>query len=178
MFKLTKNSKQQQFFFIYPITQGMKNPKIAWPTWPTRPILFCGAYFPIQFNSIEKSVCDPKKNRDPSSTLNNYFIRKKMYQCSICTAGSTVCSLDVNQKCHVHIYAHVVLPQHAVKCQKHAFYAQQGSICLSKCSSGCVHRENATCRCTKSPIRLQVQKKNHNRGRYFWRCKACELFQW
>ena len=119
----------------------------------------------------------------------NYFnILKRekktvMYQCSYCTAGSAFCSHDVNQKCTKcgvytpHICTQCILSIYIIP--KTCFLCtQRDHICLSKCLGGCIQRVQIKCKCTKGPIRLRVQKQNHNNGRYFWTCHDCTFFQW
>ena len=106
-----------------------------------------------------------------------------MHQCSLCTAGSSYCSTDsVCIKCDtlkVHmcrrcaVSACGIIPKMCVSCTK------RPHLCLSKCLSGCIFKENPTCRCNKGgPKRLQVKKDNKNKDRFYWSCEQCKFFEW
>ena len=106
-----------------------------------------------------------------------------MYQCSICTEGSSFCSLDSSKKCTVcrqytpHICSRCIIQASGVMPTKCYLCTTREHTCLSKCLGGCILQERPKCKCGH-PIRLQVKKQNKNHGRYFWSCRDCNFFEW
>jgi len=111
--------------------------------------------------------------------------KKEMYQCSMCTAGSSFCSLDINKLC---VTCGIQVPHMCARCIRRACgimpatchrCTRRDHVCLSKCAGGCIRRKKPTCHCsTKDPVRLQVQKQCENKGRFFWTCRECDFFKW
>ena len=106
-----------------------------------------------------------------------------MFQCSMCTGGCALCSLDPDNKCTTcrkntpHICQRCIIQASGVMPTTCYLCTPRGHICLSRCSGGCILRERPKCQCGH-PIRLQVQKQNNNHGRYFWSCRDCNFFEW
>ena len=98
-----------------------------------------------------------------------------MHRCSGCTEASGC--VEVHPKCTrcdntVHVCARCDPVDTCVQCTK------RPHICLSKCIRGCIHKKTPVCNCGSTPRRLQVQKDNQNKGRYFWSCHECTFFEW
>ena len=98
-----------------------------------------------------------------------------MHRCSGCT-GCFDCK-DVHPKCTrcdntVHVCARCDPVDTCVQCTK------RPHICLSKCIRGCIYKKAHACNCSTPPRRFQVQKEGPNKGRYFWSCRVCALFEW
>ena len=106
-----------------------------------------------------------------------------MFLCSMCTAGSSSCSLNKNLLC---IKCNENVPhlcdmcigtwidiETCVRCTK------RPHMCLSKCLRKCIYKDRAKCKCVvNNTIRFQSQKDNSNRGRFFWSCFDCRFFEW
>ena len=109
----------------------------------------------------------PDKNQKPTIV---------MFQCSLCTAGSSFCSLDPDKTCAA---CGIYTPHICSMCISEASGVMPKTCYLCK-ARGHIRRENSkpTCQCTKGPIRLQVIKKGNNKGKYFWTCRDCNMFQW
>ena len=112
--------------------------------------------------------------------------KKKLYQCSHCTAGSVFTSVLPEQTCSkckqvpVHMCSRCGVefksnPKTCYLCM------ERPHICLSKCRKGCVKRPSITCPlkcpCGKAK-KFQSKKPNENCGRFFWTCNGCKFFAW
>ena len=98
-----------------------------------------------------------------------------MHRCSGCTEASGC--VEVHPKCTrcdntVHMCARCDPVDTCAQCTK------RPHICLSKCIRGCIYKKAPVCNCGSTPRRLQVQKDNQNKGRYFWSCYECAFFEW
>ena len=98
-----------------------------------------------------------------------------MHRCSMCTAAMD-CHIDhpkcLNCENTVHMCGRCTTVLTCVRCTK------RPHVCLSKCLRVCLYKKAPACHCPTGPRRCQVQKDNQNKGRYFWTCKSCNLFEW
>ena len=98
-----------------------------------------------------------------------------MHQCSGCS-GAFDCKKD-HPKCSncdntVHICSRCKPVKTCVRC------TTRPHICNSKCARVCRFKKAPVCPCPSGPRRFQSQKDNDNKGRFFWTCRDCNLFEW
>lgn len=108
----------------------------------------------------------------------------KMYQCSYCSAASSIgAGKDICSDCLTGYYLHVCgtckdlgrkHPTRCVMCIKN-----RPHTCAGMCQRGCIKKKPVSCKCTKGkPRYLEVKKEGDNKGRHFWSCRECNFFEW